>query len=79
MHVVVLAGTSEQYLAEKTPPLCPSVMLDASFLINNGTISFHDISAVVLSDDCDIEPPCGRDRRVSTIPSLTLPRQGGGK
>jgi hypothetical protein len=46
-EIVVIQKTSEAYGKEENPPPCPSVAVDGTFVVLNGTVTAEDLRQAV--------------------------------
>ncbi len=49
-EVVVIKKTSKEYVQEKDPPPCPSVLVNSRFIAKNNTVTYEALKTSILSD-----------------------------
>jgi len=46
--IVIISKASPEYCAESNPPPCPSVSVDNTIIVQDGIISYEDLTTVIL-------------------------------
>jgi hypothetical protein len=46
--IVIISKTSPEYHAESNPPPCPSVSVDNVIIVQDGIISYEDLTTVIV-------------------------------
>jgi hypothetical protein len=49
-EIKVIKKNSKEYINEKDPPPCPSVMANGRFIAKNDTITYEELKAALLND-----------------------------